>query len=50
MEASRGDMRKAVTYMQTCHQLSAGSAIAMDDVLEVSGQVPDVLSCYTLDV
>ena len=39
MDVSGGDMRKAVTYLQTCHQLSGGNAISLDDVTDISGKV-----------
>lgn len=46
MEVSGGDMRKAVTYLQTCHQLSDGNAITLDDVVDISGKVIPFLSFY----
>ena len=45
MNVSGGDMRKAVTYLQTCHQLSAGNAICLEDVVDISGQVSTDESC-----
>lgn len=39
MDVSAGDMRKAVTYLQTCHQLSDGNAICLEDVEDISGKV-----------
>jgi replication factor C subunit 2/4 len=39
MSASGGDMRKAVTYLQSSHQLSGGNIITADTVLDISGQV-----------
>lgn len=40
MRASEGDMRKAVTYLQSSHQLSGDKAITSDLVIDISGQVP----------
>lgn len=37
--ASNGDMRKAVTYLQSAHQLSYGKIITSDLILEISGKV-----------
>ena len=39
MNVSGGDMRKAVTFLQTCHQLSDGNPISLEDVVDISGQV-----------
>jgi len=39
--ASNGDMRKAVTFLQSSHQLSGGqSTIPPETVIDISGQVP----------
>jgi replication factor C subunit 2/4 len=40
LQASGGDMRKAVTYMQSCHQLSGGLGVTKEAVVDISGQVP----------
>lgn len=40
MQASGGDMRKAVTYLQTAHQLSDGIPVTSEDIVDISGQVP----------
>ena len=40
LEASGGDMRKAVTYLQSSHQLTGGGIITSDLITEISGQVP----------
>jgi DNA polymerase III delta prime subunit len=48
---SGGDMRKAVTTLQSAHQLYGGAAEISADVLtEVSGKVPTPVSvlAYTL--
>ena len=39
MRASGGDMRKALTFLQSSHQLSGGGAVDMRTVLDISGQV-----------
>jgi hypothetical protein len=40
METSCGDMRKAVTYLQSSHQLSGkGNVVTSECVLEITGQV-----------
>ena len=40
LRASNGDMRKAVTFLQSAHQLSAGqAAITPEIVIDISGQV-----------
>lgn len=40
MNASGGDMRKAVTFLQSSHQLSGGAPITVQTVTDISGQVP----------
>jgi DNA polymerase III delta prime subunit len=37
--ASGGDMRKAVTFLQSSHQLSAGTPVTMTIVADISGEV-----------
>ena len=44
MEASGGDMRKAVTFLQSSHQLSAGSPVITSIVTDISGQVRNSLT------
>ena len=44
MEASGGDMRKAVTFLQSSHQLSAGSPVTTSIVTDISGQVRNSLT------
>jgi DNA polymerase III delta prime subunit len=40
MTVSEGDMRKAVTYLQSAHELAGkNNAISSDVVLDVAGQV-----------
>jgi len=41
MRTCGGDMRKAVTYLQSSHQLSGGEIVTSDMVLDISGQVPE---------
>jgi replication factor C subunit 2/4 len=43
LAASKGDMRKAVTFLQSCHQLTTGKkavVITPEMVLDVSGEIP----------
>jgi len=40
---SEGDMRKAITFLQSVHRLKAGEEISCDDVIEMAGIVPDEL-------
>ena len=40
MSASGGDMRKAVTFLQSAHQLSGGTQVTGNMVSDISGQVP----------
>jgi replication factor C subunit 2/4 len=40
MTASGGDMRKAVTFLQSAHQLSGGAQVTPNMVADISGQVP----------
>lgn len=40
LQASNGDMRKAVTFLQSAHQLSGGQpTISPDVVIDISGRV-----------
>lgn len=45
LKASNGDMRKAVTFLQSCHQLTSnmGTAITADMVVDITGKVPESL-------
>lgn len=43
MASSKGDMRKAVTYLQSAHQLSMGGAVLSSLIYEISGQVPPAI-------
>jgi replication factor C subunit 2/4 len=45
MEASDGDMRKAVTFLQSGHQLCDGTRVTSELIIDISGQVPkDIMS------
>lgn len=48
LSTSGGDMRKAVTFLQSCHQLTNGKAsISPAMVVDVSGKVPhDVMENF----
>ena len=40
MKASEGDMRKAMTYLQSCHQLCGASGTVTSDVVsDITGMV-----------
>ena len=39
LKTSGGDMRKAVTYLQSSHQLSGGQPVTTEMVVDISGQV-----------
>ena len=39
MNTCGGDMRKAVTSLQSSHQLSYGDIVTSDMVIDISGQV-----------
>lgn len=43
LKASGGDMRKAVTHLQSCHQLTDGmkTKISAEIVLDITGNIPD---------
>lgn len=43
MVSSGGDMRKAVTYLQSAHQLSGGAAISAALILDMTAAVPDTV-------
>lgn len=47
MKAAKGDMRKSVTFLQSCHQLSHGQpTITVDMVVDITGQVNSfICSC-----
>lgn len=39
LKASGGDMRKAVTFLQSSHQLCGDGPITVEAVVDISGQV-----------
>jgi replication factor C subunit 2/4 len=39
LAASNGDMRKSVTFLQSCHQLTFGTSITPELVIDISGKV-----------
>jgi replication factor C subunit 2/4 len=41
--ASGGDMRKAVTYLQSAHQLSSKGLVTSDLIVDISARVPDAI-------
>nr|XP_002129985.1 replication factor C subunit 4-like [Ciona intestinalis] len=41
VKCSEGDLRKAMTYLQTAHRLKGAEGIDEKDVLEITGVVPD---------
>jgi DNA polymerase III delta prime subunit len=46
LQASNGDMRKAVTFLQSAHQLSGGlSSISPEVVIDISGKVSSGAVC-----
>lgn len=53
VEASEGDMRKAITYLQSVSRLKGTEETDKDDVMEIAGIVPESLidslfkSCYS---
>ncbi|XP_057301800.1 replication factor C subunit 4-like isoform X2 [Hydractinia symbiolongicarpus] len=53
IKASEGDMRKAITYLQSAHRLKLAETITTSDIIEMAGVIPeDVLkslieTCYS---
>lgn len=41
--ACEGDMRKAVTYLQSAHQLCAGSAVSAAMIFDLTARVPETV-------
>jgi replication factor C subunit 2/4 len=51
LQASNGDMRKAVTFLQSAHQLSGGQArIPPEIVVDISGQVHSLFDHFQLRI
>lgn len=42
VETSGGDMRRAITCLQSCARLKGGEKVVNDDVLEVTGVIPNI--------
>lgn len=40
VKCSEGDLRKAVTFLQTAHRLRGEDGVTIDDVLEITGVIP----------
>ena len=41
VETSEGDLRKAITTLQSSARLKGGEAVTKTDVYEISGVIPD---------
>jgi len=41
IKTSEGDLRKAITTLQSCYRLKGGTDIHQEDVYEISGVIPD---------
>lgn len=41
IETSEGDLRKAITSLQSCARLKSGQEIVKEDVFEITGVIPD---------
>lgn len=41
MRVAEGDLRKAITYLQSAHRLHGGEIITAESVFEIAGVVPD---------
>lgn len=50
VKVSEGDMRKAITYLQSAYRLKGEDEITKQDVLEISGIVPDKVVNSLLEV
>jgi replication factor C subunit 2/4 len=50
LETSEGDLRKAITSLQSCAKFKEGEEITNDDVFEMSGVVPDAWMCRLFEV
>ena len=47
---SEGDMRKAITYLQSCARLRPAATIGKEDVCEIAGVIDDGVICELIDV
>ncbi|XP_001633013.2 replication factor C subunit 4 [Nematostella vectensis] len=43
IKISEGDMRKAITFLQSAHRLKGDSGIVAEDIIEIAGAIPDNL-------
>lgn len=50
VKASEGDMRKAITFLQSAYRLKGEDEITKQDILEISGIAPDDVIDSLLDV
>ena len=41
VDISGGDMRRAITTLQSCYRLKSGNDIKVEDLFEISGTIPD---------
>uniref|UniRef100_T1IN72 Replication factor C subunit 2 n=1 Tax=Strigamia maritima TaxID=126957 RepID=T1IN72_STRMM len=41
VETSEGDLRKAITYLQSAHRLKGDAGITVNDIYEISGVIPN---------
>ena len=40
VQLSGGDMRQAITFMQSAHRLNGGTKVTVDDLEEIAGEIP----------
>eukprot|EP00088_Acartia_fossae_P065366 TRINITY_DN8059_c0_g1_i1.p1 TRINITY_DN8059_c0_g1~~TRINITY_DN8059_c0_g1_i1.p1 ORF type:complete len:360 (-),score=96.53 TRINITY_DN8059_c0_g1_i1:546-1625(-) len=50
IKTSEGDLRKAITTLQSCFRLKGGSEVSREDVYEISGVIPERYIDSLLDV
>jgi len=50
IKTSEGDLRKAITTLQSCYRLKGGSQVDQEDVFEISGCIPNRFLDNLLDV
>lgn len=47
VKCSEGDLRRAVTFLQTAHRLKGEDGVTIDDILEITGVIPeDVIKSF----
>jgi len=44
IKISEGDMRKAITYLQSAYRLKGDEAVGADDITEIAGVVPSEMA------